>query len=225
MDLRGSTDRKILFEKKLGKLQNSLLKMGGLVEEAIAKAVFSLREQDFALAEEVVRGDDSIDELELEIEEGCLALIATQQPMAKDLRKVATLFKMIVNLERMADYATSIAKIVCRIGSDPLIKPLVDIPRMAVTTQVMVKESLDAYIHENLELALEMIAKDDDVDHLHSQIFRELLIVMMENPKTITQATHLLFVSRYLERIADHATNIGEEVIFLVTGEKRYKNR
>ncbi|MDO9534364.1 MAG: phosphate signaling complex protein PhoU [Bacillota bacterium] len=175
--------------------------------------------------EEVVRGDESIDKLELEIEEGCLALIATQQPMAKDLRKVATLFKMIVNLERMADYASSIAKIVCRIGSDPLIKPLVDIPRMAVTTQIMVKESLDAYIHENLELALEMIEKDDEVDKLHAQIFRELLTIMMENPKTITQATHLLFVSRYLERIADHATNIGKEVIFLVTGEKRYKTK
>lgn len=224
MDSRSQVEKKILFEKKLDVLQKSLLQMGGLVEEAIAKAIQSLKDQDPSLAEEVIRGDDTIDNLEMEIEEGCLALIATQQPMAKDLRKVATLFKMIVDLERMADYATDIARVVCRIGREPLIKPLVDIPRMAALTQRMVKEALDAYIQENIGLAEKMAADDDEVDKLHGQIFRELLTIMMENPRTITQATHLLFVSRYLERIADHATNIGEEVIFLVTGEKRDLN-
>lgn len=225
MDSRGSLDKKILFEKKLEELQNSLLQMGGLVQEAIAKAIESLKAQDTALAEEVIRNDDLIDNLELQIEEGCLALIATQQPMAKDLRKVATLFKMIVDLERMADYATDIARIVCRIGQEPLIKPLMDIPRMAEVTQRMVKEALDAYLRENTELAMKMVHDDDEVDKLHRQVFRELLTIMMENPRTITQATHLLFVSRYLERIADHATNIGEEVVFLVTGEKKSLNK
>jgi len=225
MDFKGSMDKKILFEKKLEELQNSLLQMGGLVQEAIAKAVQSLKVQDTSLAEEVVRDDDFIDGLESQIEEGCLALIATQQPMAKDLRKVATLFKMIVDLERMADYATDIARTVCRIGREPLIKPLMDIPRMAEITQRMVKEALDAYIRENVELAMKMVQEDDEVDKLHKQVFRELLTIMMENPRTITQATHLLFVSRYLERIADHATNIGEEVLFLVTGEKKSLNK
>lgn len=219
-----SQDKRVRFEKKLDELQDRLLQMGGLVEEAIAKAVQALKEQNVILAEEVIARDDIIDRLELEIEDGCLALIATQQPMAKDLRKVATLFKMIVDLERMADYATDIAKVVIHIGQEAFIKPLVDIPRMALITQRMVKEALDAYIKEDTELALAMAEKDDEVDKLHGQIFRELLTVMLENPKTITQSTHLLFVSRSLERIADHATNIGEEVIFLVSGEKRDLN-
>lgn len=217
-------DKRILFEKKLRDLGISLLKMGELVEASIAKAVQSLKEQDIALAEKVIAEDDIIDDLEVKIEEDCLILIATQQPMAKDLRKVATLFKMIVDLERMADYATDIAKVVLRIGSQPLVKPLVDIPRMAAITQKMVKDSLDAYMQEDVALALRMAEQDDEVDKLHGQIFRELLIIMMENPKTITQATNLLFVSRFLERIADHATNIGEEVVFLATGEKRDLN-
>ncbi len=150
-----------------------------------------------------------------------LTLIATQQPMARDLRKVATLFKIIVDLERMADYASDIANTVKHIGNQPLIKPLVDIPRMTCITQLMVKESLDSYIKEDVTLALSMAAHDDEVDSLHKQILRELLTIMMENLRTITQATHLLFISRYLERIADHATNIGENVVFLVTGEKK----
>ncbi len=224
MEAGGQFNKRIQFEKRMEKLQKQLLQMGELVENSIAKAVQALKEQQVSLAEEVIGEDDEIDRLEMEIEEGCLTLIATQQPMAKDLRKVATLFKMIVDLERMADYATDIAKLVRRIGDEPLIKPLVDIPRMASLTQQMVKESLDAYIQEDVDLAVEMAAKDDEVDKLHKQIFRELFTIMLENPRVITQATHLLFVSRYLERIADHATNIGEEVVFLVTGEKKDLN-
>ncbi len=217
-------DKKIVYVKKIGELQNKLLQMGGLVEEAIARAIDSLKSQDLEMAEKVINNDDRIDELELEIEEGCLALIATQQPMAKDLRKVATLLKMIMDLERMGDYALDIAKTIKNIGNQPLIKPLVDIPRMARITQLMVKESLDSYIKEDVSLAVSMAQHDDEVDMLHKQIFRELLTIMMENPRTITQATHLLFISRYLERIADHATNIGENVIFLVTGERKDLN-
>jgi len=224
MESEGHFDKRVQFEGKMEKLQNQLLQMGELVEQAIAKSIQSLKEQDTVLAQEVVDEDDTIDRLEISIEEGCLTLIATQQPMAKDLRRIATLFKMINDLERMADYATSIAKITLRIADQPLIKPLVDIPRMAVLSQKMVKQSLDAYVREDVELAVAVGTDDDEVDKLFGQIFRELLTIMMENPKTITQATHLLFVGRWLERISDHATNIAEEVIFLSTGEKRNLN-
>jgi phosphate transport system protein len=219
-----STDRKVVFEKKMSILLENLHQMGSLVEEAIARSIQALKSQDLQLAEAVIGGDDAIDRLELEIEEKCLEVIATQQPMAKDLRRVATLFKMVNDLERMADYATDIAKITTRIGSEPLIKPLVDIPRMAYLSQKMVKQSLDAYVREDVQLALAVAQDDDEVDHLHGQIFRELLTIMMENPRTITQATSLLFVSRWLERISDHATNIAEEVVFLVSGEKTLLN-
>lgn len=212
------------YEKKMELLLAKLHQMGSLVEESIAGAVEALKKQNLNLAEKVIAEDDLIDRLELEIEEKCLQLIATQQPMAKDLRRVATLFKMINDLERMADYATDIGKITLRIGHEPLIKPLVDIPRMAFLSQKMVKQALDAYVREDLQLALTVANDDDEVDQLHGQIFRELLLIMMENPRTITQATHLLFVSRWLERIADHATNIAEEVVFLVTGEKKLLN-
>ncbi len=217
-------DRKLVYEEKIGLLQDKLQEMGSLVEEAIAHSIEALKKQDLELAQAVVDGDDIIDDLEHEIEEKILELIATQQPMARDLRRVATLFKMISDLERMADYATSIAKITIRIGNQPLIKPLVDIPRMAVLSQKMVKQALDAYVREDIVLAEDVGRDDDEVDKLFGQIFRELLTIMMENPKTITQATHLLFVGRWLERISDHATNIAEEVIFLVTGEKKNLN-
>ena len=220
MEVTGWSDRKVVFEEKMSWLQDKLQQMGNLVEDAIAKSVEALKTQDLKLAQAVIDGDDQIDDLEREIEEKILEVIATQQPMAKDLRRVATLFKMINDLERMADYATSIAKITLRIANQPLIKPLVDIPRMAIISQKMVKQSLDAYVREDVELARAVGKDDDEVDNLYSQIFRELLTIMMENPKTITQATHLLFVGRWLERISDHATNIAEEVIFLVTGDK-----
>ena len=218
------TERKVVFEEKMSLLQEKLMLMGSLVEESIARSIEALKKQDLELAQAVIDGDDIIDRLEREIEEKCLEVIATQQPMAKDLRRVATLFKMINDLERMADYATSISKITLRIANQPLIKPLVDIPRMALLSQKMVKQALDAYVREDVELAAAVGRDDDEVDNLFGQIFRELLTIMMENPKTITQATHLLFVGRWLERISDHATNIAEEVVFLVTGEKRKLN-
>ncbi len=220
MEVTGWSDRKVVFEEKMSWLQDKLQQMGNLVESAIAKSVEALKTQDLKLAQVVIDGDDLIDGLEMEIEEKILEVIATQQPMAKDLRRVATLFKMINDLERMADYATSIAKITLRIANQPLIKPLVDIPRMAIISQKMVKQALDAYVREDVDLARAVGKDDDEVDNLYSQMFRELLTIMMENPKTITQATNLLFVGRWLERISDHATNIAEEVIFLVTGDK-----
>jgi phosphate transport system protein len=208
------------FQKSLDDLQQEILKMGGLVEENIPRAVESLARQDQEMAQRVFDVEEEIDKLEMVIEETCLRLIATQQPMAKDLRKIASAFKIITDLERMGDYAVDIAKITIRIGSEPLIKPLIDLPQMARMVQKMVKGSLDAYVAEDMELAKKMGKADDDVDALHKQIFRELLVLMMENPRTINQATRLLFVSRSLERIADHATNISESVIYLVSGKR-----
>lgn len=213
------------FQKSLEGLQKDILKMGSLVEENIARSVLSLAKQDIALAEKVFEVEMNIDKMEIEIEETCLKLIATQQPMAKDLRKIAAAFKIITDLERMGDYSVDIAKVTKRIGGEPLIKPLIDIPRMADLVQKMVKDSLDAYVAENTELAREAGKADDVVDQLHKQIFRELIFLMMENPRTITQATYLLFVSRSLERIADHATNISENVIYLVSGKREDLNQ
>lgn len=212
------------FDKALRDLQQEILRMGSFVEETIANSVLALAKQDVELADKIIAGDDVIDETERDIQDRCMKLIATQQPMAKDLRRIAAGFKIIIDLERMADNACDIAKVAKRIAGQPLIKPLIDIPRMAQITQGMVKEGLDSYVREDVDLALAMCKRDDDVDQLYSQVFRELLVLMMEDPKKITQATHLLFVARYLERIADHATNIGEEVLFLVTGERKELN-
>jgi phosphate transport system protein len=212
------------FDQSLKALQQDILHMGSLVEVAIAQAVEALAKQDIELAQKVIDGDALIDDLEDKIDALCLRLIATQQPMAKDLRRISAGLKIITDLERMADYAEDIAKVAKKIAHQPLIKPLIDIPRMAHLAQKMVKEALDAYVQENAELAYQMAKDDDQVDSLHNQVFRELLVYMMEDPKTISQATYLLFVSRYLERIADHATNIGEDVIYLVTGERKELN-
>ncbi len=209
-----------VFDRALEELQREILRMGGLVEQVIYDAVHSLATKDESLADEVIKGDRVIDQMELDIENMCLKLIATQQPIAGDLRKISTGFKIITDLERMADLAVDIAKVTKRLAGQPLIKPLVDIPRMAALAQQMVKDGLDAYVKGDVELAVSLNAKDDEVDHIYAQIFRELLTYMMEDPRTISQAAYLLFVGRYLERIADHATNIAERVIYLVTGER-----
>jgi len=208
------------YQKSLEELQQDILRMGGFVEDNISRAVDSLAKQDLELAEKVFAMEEEIDKLERKIEETCLRLIATQQPMAKDLRKIASAFKIITDLERMGDYSVDIAKVTKRIGKEKLIKPLIDLPQMARIVQEMTKNSLDAYVAEDVELAKAVGKDDDKVDAYHKQIFRELLVLMMENPRTITQATHLLFVSRSLERIADHATNISESVIYLVSGKR-----
>lgn len=208
------------FDRSLEELQQDILRMASLVEQAIYKAVESLVKQDETLALEVITGDEAINKMEMDIEDRCLMLIATQQPLAGDLRKISTGYKIISDLERMGDHSAGIAKVTKRIAGQPLIKPLVDIPRMAGLARQMVKDGLDAYVTGDVELAKSLKTKDDEVDDIYHQIFRELLTYMMEDPKTIKQATHLLFVARYIERIADHATNIGERVVYLVTGER-----
>jgi len=212
------------FDQALSELKQDILRMGFYVEEAISRAVESLAKQDVSLAQSVIDGDVLIDNQETLIEDKCMKLIATQQPLAKDLRRIAAGLMITTDLERMADLACDIAKITRRIADQPLIKPLIDIPRMAEIAQKMVKESLDAYVREDVQLAVSMAKDDDLVDSLHNQVFRELLVYMMENPKIINQATALLFASRHLERIADHATNIGERIVYLVTGERKELN-
>ncbi|MGF7186722.1 phosphate transport system protein [Desulfitispora alkaliphila] len=215
---------RVNFDNLLKELQKDILRMGGLVEEMITDAVEALATQDLELAQDVLDRDETVNELDLDIEDQCMKLIATQQPMGKDLRKIGIAFNIIKDLERMADYACDIAKTCKRIGKEPLIKPLIDIPRMAEMAKSMVSKSLDSYVREDVELAEEIAADDDKVDELYKQIFRELLVIMMENPKSINQATHLLFIGRYLERVADHSTNICEAVIFLVTGKRKDLN-
>jgi phosphate transport system protein len=212
------------FEHALLELSGDLLRIGGKMEESMARAVQSLVKQDQDLAQRVITGDQIVDDMQRDIEAQCLRLIATQQPTAKDLRRIVAALKIAIDLERMADHAVDIAKIALRIGDEPLIKPLIDIPRMAELVQAMVRNALNCYAQEDVDLANQLARDDDLVDHLHNQVFLELLMLMLEDSRTIQQGTQLLFVIRYLERIADHATNIGEEAIYQGTGERQELN-
>ncbi len=208
------------FDAALQELRKALIAMGEKVETAILDSVRALRDNDLDLAERVIKNDPSLNEAEEKIIEMGTNLIALQQPVAKDLRRILVAFRMASDLERMGDLAVDVAKVVRRINGEPLMKPLVDIPRMAEIVQIMTNDSLRAYTEENVDLAYKMAKMDDDVDHLHSQILRELFVLMADNPKTINQAILLCFVSRYLERMADHATNIGESVVYLAMGKR-----
>ncbi|MEW6425945.1 MAG: phosphate signaling complex protein PhoU [Bacillota bacterium] len=213
------------FDKALKELQQDILRMASLVEQAVYDSVQSLVKLDVTGAAQVIMGDEMIDELYLEIEDKCVKLVATQQPIAKDLRIVITGIKILLSLERMADHAVDIARATMCLSGHPLnVKPLEYIPQMARLTQQMIKDGLDAYVHNDVEKARAMCALDDDVDYLFARAFRELINCMMEDPKVVMQSAYLLYVNRYLERIADHATNIGEAVIYLVTGERKELN-
>ncbi|WP_309121410.1 phosphate signaling complex protein PhoU [Paenibacillus sp.] len=208
------------FDAALQELRKALIDMGEKVETAILNSVIALRDNDLKMAEDVIANDKAVNEAEEKIIEMGTNLIALQQPVAKDLRRVLVAFRMATDLERMADLAVDIAKVVRRINGEPLMKPLVDIPRMTEIVQTMTNDCLRAYTEENVDLAYRMAKMDDDVDHLNSQILRELMGLMADNPKTINQAMLLCFVSRHLERMADHATNIGESVVYLVMGKR-----
>jgi len=212
------------YHEQLEELQQEVLKMGTLVEQTIFNAVKSLKERNEELAQQIVDGDDFIDEYQIKIEDFCVKLLALQQPMASDLRVISTAMKIAIDLERMADHAVDIARVTLRLAGQPLIKPLIDIPRMAEITQKMIRESLEAYVHHDISRVEALIDYDHEVDALFNQVFRELLTFMMEDPRTIRQATQLLFVARYLERVADHATNLGEAIYYMVTGERKDLN-
>ena len=208
------------FDSSLEELRQSIVELGHCVNQQIGLAVKSLQEQDLAMAETVIKGDSQVNDLQAEIEGKCMFLIATQQPFARDLRKIVSGFKISISLERMGDLAVDVAKTTERIGQTPLIKPLIDMPRMSNTVQQMIEIGLEAYGQENEKMAREMSLMDDGVDHLYKQIFRELLLIMMEEPKTITQATYLTLVARFFERMGDYCTNIAEEVVYLVNGRR-----
>lgn len=207
------------FDQELQELQVSLLKMSSMVEETLNDSIKGLKTQNIELAQKVIDYDDVIDEMEFMVEDKCLKLIALQSPLAKDLRIIATALKIITDLERIADYAVDIAKITIKLANEKYVKELIDIPRMAEIAARMVKGSIDAYVHLDVSKAREVAKWDDEVDGLYKQIFRELLLIMMEDPRTINQATNFLLISRYLERIGDHVTNICERIIYSVTSE------
>lgn len=206
------------FDEELKALNEKLLKMAAFVEEAISDSVKSLIESDSALAEEVIRSDEKINMLEIEIDEESLKLLALHQPAGSDLRFITSAMKINNDLERMGDLAVNIAEGAADLIKQPQLKPLIDIPQMARIAQQMVHDSLTAFINKDPELARQVCRRDDEVDKLNNQVFRELLTYMMEDPKNITRAVDLILVARHLERIADHATNIGEDVVYYVRG-------
>ncbi|MFW6006935.1 MAG: phosphate signaling complex protein PhoU [Halanaerobiales bacterium] len=208
------------FNEKLKKLKNELLKMGCLVEDSINRSIQALKEQDLELAEKVIEEDDQIDEYIVKIEDMCTKLIALQQPVARDLRTIIAISKIATDLERMGDHASNIAHMVMEIGKEELIKPLIDIPRMTKIVNERLQAGLQAFVELDIELAKKVAEQDEEVDILDEQILRELITFMINDPGTIEQAIFLLFVSRFLERIGDHSTNICERVLYMATGER-----
>ena len=204
------------FQKELEELKGNLLKMAALVEESIRDAVRSLVKRDSELAQQTFAKEDRINSLEIVIDDMCLRLLALRQPMAVDLRFITAAMKIVTDLERMGDQAVNIAERAISLNQEPQLKPYIDIPRMAEITQSMVKDVLDAFVTKDSKLARSVCERDDLVDGLNDQVFRELLTYMMSDPKTTPRAVHLMIVCRCLERIADHATNIAEDVIFMV---------
>lgn len=204
------------FQQELNKLKEQILKMGGLAEQAINNAVEALVKRDTALAEKTIREDGKINEMEILIDEQCLRLLALHQPMAADLRFITSAMRINYELERIGDQAVNIAERVVILNQEPQLKPYIDIPRMTEITKKMVKDVLDAFVNRDPVLARNVCQRDDEVDALNDQVFRELLTYMMSDPKTITRAVNLIIVSRCLERIADHTTNIAEGIIFMV---------
>lgn len=214
------------YDYELQGVRNDILQMGQMVITAIERSIQALVDLDMELACQVIQGDDAIDELELLLEERCVVLIARQQPLAKDLRILSTGLKISTDLERIGDHAFDIAKIAKRLGEggNGHVKPLLDIPRMAGLATQMLRDALTAYVNMDVELADKVCQADDEVDALYNQLFRELLTYMLADPAVINDATQLIFVARYLERVADHTTNIAEWVIYLQTGQRLHKN-
>ncbi|MBV9173749.1 MAG: phosphate signaling complex protein PhoU [Chloroflexi bacterium] len=213
------------FHRELERLQDEVLVLGSMVAKATLRAVDALRAGDIATARAIQAEDTLVNRKRFDIEEAALLLIATQQPMASDLRQLAAILQIVTDLERMGDYAAGIAHICVQIGDEPLIKPLIDIPRMADKATDMLRRSLDAFIERDVAAAEQIAQEDDEVDDLYQQVYRELLTIMLANPRTINQATHLLWVAHNLERVADRVQNVCERVVFLVTGRMREFSR
>ena len=206
------------LDREENRIKDDILRMGSMVESAIDNAIAALKQRDGALAQQVIEDDKQINQLRYKIEEECLMVIATQQPAAHDLRSIVAATHIAVELERMGDHAEGIASITLRMLDQPLLKPLIDMPVMANMVKEMTRQGLDAFMRVDEVLARQIIARDDEVDQMYQQIFRELLTYMLEDPKNISRATFLLWVAHNLERIGDRATNLCERTIFVATG-------
>jgi phosphate transport system protein len=207
------------FHEELEALKQTLLAMGGLVEDQIRRAMQALLERDDAIAQEVIERDRQVNAYDVEVDEQCVNLLALHQPAAGDLRFITTAMKIVTDLERIGDQGVNIAQRALELNREPQLKPYIDLPRMADRAQRMVKESLDAFVAGDTALARQVCAEDAEVDALKEQIFRELLTFMMEDPRTVSRAIRVILISRFMERVADHATNIAEMVIYLVEGK------
>ena len=208
-----------IFEEELRLLRERVLRIGSLVEAAIHDSVKSLVERNSDLAQKVIERDHKINALDVEIDEECIRLIALRQPKARDLRFITTAMKITTDLERIGDLAENIAERAIELNDEPQLKPYIDIPRMAEITEEMVRDSLDAFVRGCSKIPYEVIKRDDEVDNLNAQVFNELLFFMIQDPHTVSRATRISYVSKYLERIADHATNIAEMVIYMCEGK------
>ena len=218
------TSSRAHFDAQLRGLQDDLLVLASMVDKAIARSVESLHRRDRPASEQVIRDDAAINFRRFEIEERAMLLIATQQPMARDLRTIVSVLHMATDLERMGDYAAGIAKINLLHGEQELLKPLIDIPRMAELSRDMLRRSMDAFLAHDAEAAKQIAGEDDRVDDLYDQVYHELVMFMVSDPKTIERATWLLWAAHNLERVADRVTNICERVVFLVTGRMEEMN-
>lgn len=212
------------FERELHALKDDVVRMGVQAGELIRRSVDALKARDVALAEQVISEDNDIDALHLDLERRCMRLLATQQPMAGDLRAIASVFAITIDLERMADHAEGISRAVKRLGDEPLVKPLVDIPKMEAQIQEMLRDTLEAFRRQDVKLATQAAEKDDAIDRLRNRVFDDLLGIMIKDPQTIHRALELLIVARHLERAADHLTNVDERIVYMATGEMRELN-
>ncbi len=207
------------YDQQLRSLQDDLLRLASLVEAAIGRSINALKNQDVEEARRIIAEDDIIDRRQYALEDKALLLIARQAPVAADLRAISAVISIASELERIGDYAEGIAKIAIRGANEPLLKPLIDVPRMAETTQRMLREAVDAFVNRDVEAARRITVVEEEIDALTTQVQNELLTFMLQDPKNVERALHLMFVAHNLERVADRTTNIGERLVFLVTGE------
>lgn len=208
-----------IFEKELTDLKGTVLKLGSVVEKAISDSIKSLVERNSKLAADVIDKEPQVNALDVEIDEECIRLIALRQPRAGDLRLITTAMKITTDLERIGDLAVDVSERALELNEEPQLKPYIDIPRMAEIAQGMVRDALDAFVKRDSALARDVLVRDDLVDNLNWQVFNELLFFMIQDPKTVSRAVKITYVSKYIERIADHATNIAEMVVYLVEGK------
>lgn len=211
------------FENELKEIHLDILKMGAMAEEAIDKAILALKTKDVELARRIIDNDDKIDELTEEIEKKCAIVIATQQPLASDLRLIITAMRIATDIERIADHAEDISQITLKLAKEDYVKPLIDIPKMAEITRSMLKDALDSYVNSDIELAKSVVKRDDLVDTMYQNLIDELEQIMKENSAAVSQCVQFLLIIKYLERIADHSTNIAEWVVYKITGMHKHE--